>query len=102
MRDLVNRLTLFLLFGLLVVVSAQVAFVRATVSAEQSIQESRDARIVAGGEEDVRALEPDKPQRRELAGGRRHAYRVGLGADQLLKAIVEQDGLDVAVQVLDP
>jgi CHAT domain-containing protein/Tfp pilus assembly protein PilF len=102
MRDLVNRLTLFLLFGLLVVVSAQVAFVRATVSAEQSIQESRDARIVAGGEKDVRALEPDKPQRRELAGGRRHAYRVSLGADQLLKAIVEQDGLDVTVQVLDP
>src|SRR6266540_4224757 len=102
MRRLFNRLTLFPLFGLLVVAPSQEAFGHAAGLFQQSTQEPRDARSGAGSEDDVRALEPGKPHRRELAGGQRHAYRIRLGADQFLKAVVEQDGIDVVAQVLGP
>src|SRR6266498_2774595 len=102
MRRLVNRLTLFPLFGLLVVAPSQEAFGHATGLFQQSTQGPRDARSGAGSEDDVRALEPGKPHRRELAGGQRHAYRIRLGADQFLKAVVEQDGVDVAARVFGP
>src|SRR6266542_99038 len=102
MRRLVNRLTLFPLFGLLVVAPSQEAFGHATGLFRQSTQGPRDARSGAGSEDDVRALDPGKPHRRELAGGQRHAYRIRLGADQFLKAVVEQDGIDVVAQVLGP
>src|SRR6266498_2502812 len=102
MRRLFNRLTLFPLFGLLVVAPSQEAFGHAAGLFQQSTQEPRDARSGAGSEDDVRALEPGKPHRRELAGGQRHAYRNRLGADQFLKAVVEQDGVDVAARVFGP
>src|SRR6266498_279794 len=102
MRRLFNRLTLFPLFGLLVVAPSQEAFGHAAGLFQQSTQEPRDARSGAGSEDDVRALEPGKPHRRELAGGQRHAYRIRLGADQFLKAVVEQDGVDVAARVFGP
>ncbi|HKR59266.1 MAG TPA: tetratricopeptide repeat protein, partial [Pyrinomonadaceae bacterium] len=53
-------------------------------------------------DQDVRALEPGKPIKRELAGGQRHTYKIRLAADQFLKAVVEQDGIDVVVQVSGP
>jgi CHAT domain-containing protein/Tfp pilus assembly protein PilF len=65
---------------------------------QQSTQERRDA----GGENDVLALEPGKPHRRGLAGGQRHTYRIKLAADQFLKAVIEQDGIDVVARILGP
>src|SRR5262245_57668400 len=101
MRQLVIRLTIFSLFGLLVFAPSREDFGYASDPFQQSIQEQRDAESGAG-ENDVRSLEPGKPHMRELAGGQRHAYRIRLAADQFLKAVIEQDGIDVAIQVLGP
>jgi hypothetical protein len=66
---------------------------------QQSIQQSRDKGSLDSGEDGVRALESDKPVRSELVGGGQHAYRISLKADQFLKLIVEQQGIDVVAQV---
>jgi CHAT domain-containing protein/Tfp pilus assembly protein PilF len=102
MRHMVNQFTLLTLLGLLVVAISQLAFGPAIGAASQSTQERRDARNEAGADDDIRALEPGTPHRREMAGGQRHGYRISLGADQFMKAVVEQDGIDVKIQVLDP
>src|SRR5262249_776625 len=68
----------------------------------QSAQQSRNARSGGSDEMGVRALEVGKPIRRELAGGQKHAYRIGLSSDQFMKVIVEQQGIDVVVQVSGP
>jgi CHAT domain-containing protein/Tfp pilus assembly protein PilF len=69
---------------------------------QQSTQEAARQPDGDGDEKDVRALEPCCPIKRELAGMRRHVYQLRLSADQFLKAIVEQQGIDVVVQVLGP
>jgi hypothetical protein len=53
-------------------------------------------------EKDVRLLEPGKPVKWELAGGQQHTYRIKLGAGQFLKAVVKQEGIDLAVDVSGP
>src|SRR5262249_20603652 len=68
----------------------------------QSIQQARDAGSGAGDEKDVRALEPGKTIKRQLESRQQHLYRINLSADQLLKAVVEQQGVDVAVQISGP
>jgi hypothetical protein len=102
MRRLGARLRLFPLFGLLVVAPSQQAFSYAIDLFQQSTQERRDAESGTGDENDVQALEPGKPHRRKLAGGQRHTYRIRLAADQFLKAVIEQDGIDVAARLLGP
>jgi CHAT domain-containing protein/tetratricopeptide (TPR) repeat protein len=52
--------------------------------------------------QDVSTLEPGRSIKRELAGGQLHSYRIRLSADQFLRAVVEQNGIDVVVQVLGP
>src|SRR5215213_2019032 len=37
-----------------------------------------------------------------LSGGETHLYRVALGAGQYLRALVEQQGMDVSVALTDP
>src|SRR5215470_3808792 len=102
MRPLGARLTLFPLFGLLVVAPWHEAFWRPIDLFQQSTQELRGAGSGTGGENDVQALEPGKPHRRELAGGQQHTYRIRLAADQFLKAVIEQDGIDVVARLLGP
>jgi CHAT domain-containing protein len=102
MRRLVNRLTLFPLFGLLVVARSQEAFGYAIDLLRQSTQESRNAGSGTGGENDVRALEPGMTHRREMACGQRHTYRIRLAADQFLEAVIEQDGIDVVAHLSGP
>ena len=102
MRNPGARLTFFPLIGLLVVAPLQEAFGYAIDLFQQSTQERRGAVSGTGGENDVRKLEPGKPQRRELAGGQRHTYRIKLAADQFLKAVIEQDGIDVVARLLRP
>jgi CHAT domain-containing protein/Tfp pilus assembly protein PilF len=53
-------------------------------------------------QQEVRALEPGKQVRRELADGQEHTYQIRLNADQFLKAVVEQEGIDVVVEVSGP
>jgi CHAT domain-containing protein/Tfp pilus assembly protein PilF len=55
-----------------------------------------------GAERDIRPLEPGQSVKRELTGGQRHIYQIKLRADQFLKVIVEQQGIDVVAQVLGP
>jgi tetratricopeptide (TPR) repeat protein len=102
MRHLVNRLALFALFGLLVIATAQETFAYAPNLFQQSTQEPLNVGSLTGGENDVRALEQGKPHRREMASGRRHTYRIRLAADQFLKAVIEQDGIDVVVSLSGP
>jgi CHAT domain-containing protein/Tfp pilus assembly protein PilF len=102
MRRLGARFTLFPLFGLLVVAPSQETFGRPIDLFQQSTQERRGAGNGTGGGDDVQTLEPGKPHRRRLAGGERHTYRIRLAADQFLKAIIEQDGVDVAARLLSP
>jgi CHAT domain-containing protein/tetratricopeptide (TPR) repeat protein len=64
-------------------------------------QDAREQRG-AGDEKGARALEVGKLISGELAGGRQHAYRIELNADQFLKVSVEQQGIDVVAQVSGP
>src|SRR5262245_17789467 len=102
MRRLGVRLRLFPLFGLLIVAPSQEAFSHAIDLFQQSTQERRDAESGTGGENDVQTLEPGKPHRRKLVGGQQHTYRIRLAADQFLKAVIEQDGIDVEARLLRP
>jgi CHAT domain-containing protein len=47
-------------------------------------------------------LIPDKVVDRALAGGQNHTYRLSLTAGQAAQLTVEQKGIDVAVDILDP
>jgi CHAT domain-containing protein/lipopolysaccharide biosynthesis regulator YciM len=47
-------------------------------------------------------LEVGKPIEREIGGGQTHSYRIRLDAGQILKAVVEQKGVDVAVALVGP
>src|SRR5262249_54340388 len=91
-------LTLFLFFSLSARLFSDKAFGRTHDLTQQSTERSSGT----ADEKDVRALEPGKPIKRELAGGEQHTYKIGLAADQFLKAVVEQDGIDVVVQVSGP
>jgi CHAT domain-containing protein/Tfp pilus assembly protein PilF len=89
-RGLAAFLALFLLLGLL-------AF-----SSSAGAAGGAGALIGPGDDEDVRALEPGIPIKREIAGGQKHSYQIGLKADQFLKVIVEQGGIDIVVVVIGP
>ena len=47
-------------------------------------------------------LEPGVPIDRELSGAQADVYRLALAKDQYAAAIVEQRGIDVVVQLMDP
>jgi CHAT domain-containing protein/Tfp pilus assembly protein PilF len=89
-----------LLFSLLTVAPSRQAFGR--IPDPQLTQHPRGAGSDAGNEKDAQPLEQGKPIKRELAGGQTHIYRIGLSADQFLRVIVKQDGIDVVAQVLGP
>src|SRR5215470_973366 len=97
-RELAALLTAFLLFCFSAMTPPGAAHGRARSLIQQSKQEPSGA----GSERDVRPLEAGKPIRSELAGGQKHAYRVEMNADQFLKVIVEQQGIDVVVEVSGP
>ncbi|HVG20122.1 MAG TPA: CHAT domain-containing protein [Blastocatellia bacterium] len=47
-------------------------------------------------------LEPGAPVEKELAGGQSHTFRVSVESGQFLRVIVEQQGIDVAVELRAP
>jgi CHAT domain-containing protein/Tfp pilus assembly protein PilF len=67
-----------------------------------SVHESAQRKSDGGDENEVRLLETGKPVKRELAGGQQHLYIIKLGAGQFLKAVVRQEGIDLAVEVSGP
>src|SRR5215470_15249350 len=85
-------------FCLLAVTLSGKAYGRASDLILQTTQETASA----GNGKDIQSLEPGKPIRRELGGGQEHGYQIKLNADQFLKGIVEQQGVDVIVQVSGP
>src|SRR5262245_37326464 len=94
--------TLLLYISLVAAVSSRQAFGGALGLFQQSTQEPHKAGIGTGGKDDVRTLEPRLPHRREIVGEQQHAYRIRMAAGQFLKAIIEQDGIDVAPRLLGP
>ena len=101
-QALARLLTLSLFFSLVSAVSFRQAFGGSFGLFQQAPQQSRDKASGGGDEKDVRELEAGKSIKGELAGGRRHAYRISLGADQFLKVVIEQQGIDVVAQVSGP
>src|SRR5215510_6571758 len=97
-RGLAAFLTPLLLFCLSALTPLGKAHCRTGDLIRQSTQEPTGA----GKGRDVHALEPGKPIRRELAGGQEHNYQLRLDADQFLKVIIEQQGIDVVAQVSGP
>src|SRR5262245_44876839 len=70
--------------------------------AQQSAQAPRDAVAKADDEKEARLLEPGNAIKRELAGAGSHTYRIRLAADQFLKVIIEQNGIDVVARLIGP
>jgi tetratricopeptide (TPR) repeat protein len=101
-QALAGLLTLSLFFTPVSAISSRQAFGGSFRLFQQSPQQSHDKENGGGDEKDVRSLEAGKPIKGELAGGRQHAYRISLGADQFLKVIVEQQGIDFVVKVSGP
>ena len=92
--------TLFILFNILAVASLDRALGHAHGLNRQSSSDAIQRKPGADAGEDI--LEPGRTIKRELAAGQRHVYRINLGADQFLRAIVEQDGIDVVVRLSGP
>jgi CHAT domain-containing protein/tetratricopeptide (TPR) repeat protein len=92
--------TFFIPFSLLAVVSLDRVFGRTSDLNRQSSPEAIQQKPGADTGENI--LESGKPIKRELAAGQQHIYRINLGADQFLRAIVEQDRIDVVVRLSGP
>jgi CHAT domain-containing protein/Tfp pilus assembly protein PilF len=71
-------------------------------STQEATQEAARRSDGVGDENDVRPLEPGASVKRELTGGQRHTYQIKLRADQFLKVIIEQQGIDIVAQVSSP
>jgi CHAT domain-containing protein/Tfp pilus assembly protein PilF len=97
-----NFLIPFLFFSLSFVAPLHDAFGCIPGLNHQSTRQPPGAGDGASDEKEVGVLEPGKSIKRELAGGQQHVYQIRLSADQFLKTIVEQDGINVVVQVLGP
>src|SRR5215471_9884123 len=91
-------LTYLLLFCLSVVTPSSKAHRGTGDLIRQSTQEPNGA----GKGKYIHILEPGKPIRSELAGEQQHTYQIRLEANQFLKVIIEQQGIDVVAQVSGP
>src|SRR5262245_56063571 len=69
---------------------------------QQSTQSPSGSGSKADDEKESRLLEPGKAIKRELSGAGSHTYRIRLAADQFLKVVIEQDGIDVVARLLGP
>jgi hypothetical protein len=101
-QALVSPSILLLFLSLEAAIPSNKAFGGSLGLSRQSSQQSRDKTSGGGDEKDTRALEAGKPIKSELAGGQRHVYRIGLEANQFLKVVVKQNGIDVRAEVSGP
>jgi CHAT domain-containing protein/tetratricopeptide (TPR) repeat protein len=92
--------TFFTLFNLFTFAFLDRAFWRTHGIHRQSSPEAILQKPGADTGENI--LEPGRPIKRELAAGQQHIYRINLGADQFVRAIVEQDRIDVVVRLSGP
>ena len=68
----------------------------------RSTQVTATLQDIGSDEKDARPLEPGHPVSRELSGGQRDCYRLRLDAGQYVKAIIDQQGIDVVEQISGP
>lgn len=68
----------------------------------QTPQKPIETSTITQDRRDVLRLEQGKPVERALKGGEVHVYEVALTAGQYFKAVVEQKGIDVVVNVFAP
>jgi CHAT domain-containing protein/Tfp pilus assembly protein PilF len=101
-RDVSTFLGLFIILSLLAVLLLPPVFGRSRGPIWQSTSETTQSPSGSDHEQEVRGLEPGKAVKREMAAGQEHIYQIRLNADQFLKAVVEQDGIDVVIRVLEP
>jgi CHAT domain-containing protein/Tfp pilus assembly protein PilF len=99
-QQLATFSTILILFGMFAVPSLQRAFGRTPGLNRQSSGEA--IQQLPGADSGENILEPGRPIKRDLAAGQQHIYQINLGADQFLKAIVEQEGIDVVVRLASP
>src|SRR5262245_52213850 len=52
--------------------------------------------------QELRPLEPGQQYEREMSGGQTHRYQITLHSGQFVRLIVQQKGIDVAVQLIAP
>src|SRR5262249_10064907 len=100
--DLKMLLALLIPCGLLTAVPLGQAFEDHSAPIQQPPSQPGDASEKADDQYIIRTLEPGKSIQRELAGRQQHTYQIWLNADQFLKVIVEQNGVDVIVLVSGP
>jgi CHAT domain-containing protein/Tfp pilus assembly protein PilF len=101
-RSLANFLALSLFSSLSSIAASPLAFGSEAGQRLRSAQVTTFPQDGAAEEKDVRPLEQGHPVKRELGPGQRHSYRLMLGAGQFLKAIIEQQGIDVVAQISGP
>src|SRR5215813_11224283 len=101
-RSLANFLALSLIPNLLAIAASPQALGSAAGQPQRSAQETTGPQGGAVDERDVRPLEQGRPVMRELSGGQQHIYQLRLSAGQFLKAIIEQQGIDVVAQISGP
>jgi CHAT domain-containing protein/Tfp pilus assembly protein PilF len=95
-------LTLLLLSSLLTAAPSEQAYGDHLGLIQQPNQQPSSAIRGTDDEKYPRTLKTDELVKREITGGQQHTYRLKLDASHFLKAIVEQDGIDVVVQVSGP
>jgi CHAT domain-containing protein/Tfp pilus assembly protein PilF len=93
-------------FGLVVTISLSIVRIEAYPT---SLYTEEEVKLYGGvinfmarlgqKEERARQLEQGKPIERELAGGQSHTYQLTLTADQYVKLVVDQHGIDVGVSL---
>ena len=101
-QTLASLSTFLLFFSLMAAVSSRRAFGGSLGMFQQSTQKPHKAGSGTGGEDNVRTLELGLTHRRQIVGGQQHAYQIRLAAGQFLKAIIEQNGIDVTLRLLGP
>ena len=60
------------------------------------------AQGAAAAPKEMGQVRPGESRRQEIEGGEAHVYRVTLSQGQYLRAVVEQDGIDLAVSFFEP
>ena len=56
----------------------------------------------ASNQADLTPIDPAKPIQRELSGGQKHAFQIGLADGQYAKVLIEQQGIDIVARLLSP
>ncbi len=91
--------------ALLLAISLAVVFALVTLAGGLPLvmgQAARNSTSSSGQPGDTSELKPGEAVERELAGGGTHSYRINLSAGEFLYLIVDQQGIDVVVTLLDP